>query len=80
MTILAINCGSSSIKYKVLDMNKEEVIAQGYLERIGERNCLQLHFLGGRKVKTEERIANYKQGLRHLFNIITDRGSVKSSV
>lgn len=73
MKILAINCGSSSIKYKVLDMNREEVIAEGYLERIGERNCLGLHFLGGRKVKTEERIANHKQGLRHLFNIIADR-------
>lgn len=74
MKILVINCGSSSIKYKLLDINKkEEVLAQGNLQRIGERNCLQLHFLGDKKVRMEEKIANHKQGLNQLLNLIVDK-------
>jgi len=73
MKILAVNCGSSSIKYKLLDMNKEQVLAQGNLQRIGKKNSLQLHFLRDRKIKIEERVANHKEGLRQLFNIIADR-------
>jgi len=74
MKILVINCGSSSIKYKLLDINKkEEVLAQGNLQRIGERNSLQLHFLGDRKIRIEEKIANHKQGLNQLLNLIVDK-------
>ncbi|TET09022.1 acetate kinase, partial [Candidatus Aerophobetes bacterium] len=74
MKILVINCGSSSIKYKLLDINrKEEVLAWGNLQRIGERNSLQLHFLGNKKVRMEEKIANHKQGLNQLLNLIVDK-------
>ncbi|MCK4419080.1 acetate kinase [Candidatus Aerophobetes bacterium] len=74
MKILVINCGSSSIKYKLLDINrKEEVLAWGNLQRIGERNSLQLHFLGDKKIKTEEKIANHKQGLNQVLHIIVDK-------
>ena len=38
MKILVINCGSSSLKYQLLDMENEEVIAKGYYERIGQGN------------------------------------------
>ncbi len=74
MKILAVNCGSSSIKYKLLDMDREEAIAQGRLQKIGERNCLQVHFLESRRIKIRERIANHKQGLRQLFDIIVSKG------
>lgn len=35
MKILVLNCGSSSIKYKLFDMDSKEVIAQGGIEKIG---------------------------------------------
>ena len=35
MKILVLNCGSSSIKYKLFDMDRKEVIAQGGIEKIG---------------------------------------------
>ena len=35
MKILVLNCGSSSIKYKLFDMDHKEVIAQGGIEKIG---------------------------------------------
>lgn len=35
MKILVVNCGSSSLKYQLIDMETEEVMAKGYLERIG---------------------------------------------
>ena len=37
MKILVVNCGSSSLKYQLIDMETEEVMAKGYLERIGLR-------------------------------------------
>ena len=35
MKILVVNCGSSSLKYQLIDMETEEVMAKGYFERIG---------------------------------------------
>ena len=79
MKILVINCGSSSIKYKLIDMEEEEIIARGILERIGEKNSWQIHFLMGRKIKIEGKIINHKKGLKDLLSIITDndKGVIK---
>ena len=38
MKVLVLNCGSSSLKYQLIDMNTEEVMANGTYERIGEKN------------------------------------------
>ena len=35
MKVLVVNCGSSSLKYQLIDMETENVIAKGYLEKIG---------------------------------------------
>ena len=35
MKVLVLNCGSSSLKYQLIDMNTEEVMAKGTYERIG---------------------------------------------
>ncbi len=45
MKVLVINCGSSSLKYQLINMENEEVLAQGLVERIGINNegtCYQL--------------------------------------
>ena len=39
MKILVINCGSSSLKYQLIDMNDEHVMAKGNYERIGEQEA-----------------------------------------
>lgn len=40
MKILVLNCGSSSLKYQLIDMETEEVLASGKYERIGEKEAL----------------------------------------
>ena len=43
MKILVLNCGSSSLKYKLIDMEKEEVLASGKYDRIGEEEAFFSH-------------------------------------
>ena len=46
MNILVINCGSSSLKYQLLDMTTATALASGLIERIGELHGLQTHCRG----------------------------------
>ena len=43
MKVLVLNCGSSSIKYKLFDMTSKEVIAQGGIEKIGLKGSFSIH-------------------------------------
>ena len=49
MKILVLNSGSSSLKYQVIDMETEEVLAKGYFERIGQPNSFLTHKVNGEK-------------------------------
>ena len=51
MKILVVNCGSSSLKYQLIDMETEEVMAKGYLERIGLEDSFLTHTVNGEKHK-----------------------------
>ena len=50
MKILVLNCGSSSLKYQLIDMSTEEVIASGKYERIGEQESFITHKACGQKI------------------------------
>ena len=54
MKILVINCGSSSLKYQLIDMENENVLAKGLCERIGIEGSMLTHKVPGREdyVKT----------------------------
>ena len=60
MKILVLNCGSSSIKYKLFDMTTKEVIAQGGIEKIG---------LKGSFLKLTLRMARRKSWKKTFLNI-----------
>ena len=47
MKILVLNSGSSSLKYQVIDMETEEMLAKGYFERIGQPNSFLTHKVKG---------------------------------
>lgn len=51
MKILVLNCGSSSLKYQLIDMETEEVLASGKYERIGEKEAFITHKAQGKKVE-----------------------------
>ena len=63
MKILVLNCGSSSIKYKLFDMTSKEVIAQGGIEKIGLKGSfLKLTLPNGEKKILEKDIPEHTVG------------------
>ena len=63
MKILVVNCGSSSLKYQLIDMETEEVMAKGYLEKIGLKDSFLTHTVNGEKHKIEKQIASHEEGI-----------------
>ena len=76
MIILVINCGSSSIKYQLLDMKNDDVydlIAKGIVEKIGLPTALiQYAPKGGEKEVTECPIPDHKVGMRLVLEALTN--------
>ena len=54
MKVLVVNCGSSSIKYQLINMENEEVMAKGYLEKIGLPDSFLTHTVNGEKHRIEK--------------------------
>lgn len=73
MKILVVNCGSSSIKYQLLDMKNELVLAKGIVERIGIDGSRLKHKKGKEKITIEKVISNHKEGLDLVIKTLTDK-------
>ena len=67
MKILVLNCGSSSLKYQLLDMSTESVIAKGNFERIGEKESFLTHILNGKKYVYNEVAMNHEEALNLIM-------------
>lgn len=81
MKILVLNCGSSSIKYKLFDMTSKEVIAQGGIEKIGLKDSfLKLTLPNGEKKVLEKDIPEHTIGVEFILETLTspEYGAVKS--
>ncbi|NLC02727.1 MAG: acetate kinase, partial [Tissierellia bacterium] len=81
MNILVINCGSSSLKYQLIDMDGELVLAKGLVERIGiEGSRIKHETTGKDKVTIEEPMEDHKRALELVLNAIVDPnfGAIKS--
>ena len=73
MKILVINCGSSSIKYQLLDMEREQVLAEGLLEKIGEPGALLSHRVGKEVIKEEVIAHSHREGLRLVIDHLLEK-------
>ena len=81
MKILVLNCGSSSIKYKLFDMDRKEVIAQGGIEKIGLKDSfLKFTLPSGEKKVLEKDIPEHTVGVEFILNTLTspEYGAIKS--
>ncbi|MCB9850283.1 MAG: acetate kinase [Phycisphaerales bacterium] len=74
MNILVINCGSSSIKYKLYDARQERELAGGLIERIGEAEGHTMHQVGGKKYERNNRIPDYDAGIAQIIDLLTSCG------
>ena len=72
MKILVINCGSSSLKYQLIDMENEEVLAKGNYERIGQGNSFLTHKVSGEKYVLENPVQNHEQALEFMMKQLLD--------
>ena len=78
MKILVINCGSSSIKYKLYDMHASgegTQLAAGLIERIGEAHSRTTHDAGGETVERSDPVNDYEQGVARIMGLLTTCGS-----
>jgi acetate kinase len=81
MKILVLNCGSSSIKYKLMDMDAKSVLAQGGIEKIGlNGSFLKLTLPNGDKAILEGEILEHQTGIEYILGVITSKkyGCIKS--
>lgn len=81
MKVLVLNCGSSSIKYKLFDMDHKEVIAQGGIEKIGlQGSFLKFTLPNGEKKVLEKDIPEHTVGVEFILDTLTssEYGAIKS--
>ena len=72
MKILVLNCGSSSLKYQLIDMENESVIAKGNYERIGEEKAFVTHKVNGEKYVIENYAPTHKEALEFIIKQLTE--------
>ena len=76
--IMAVNAGSSSIKFQLLEMPAEEVIASGVMERIGLAEGIFTLKYQGKKEETHPVLPTHAEGVQLLLDTLLEKGIVKS--
>lgn len=72
MKILVVNCGSSSLKYQLIDMDTEAVMAKGNFERIGQQGSFLTHKVGEEKHVIEKDVKNHEEAIQIVLAQLTD--------
>ncbi len=72
MNILVVNCGSSSLKYQVINSDTEEVLAKGLCERIGLDGRLVYQKAGGEKEITDADMPTHKQAIQMVLDALVN--------
>ncbi len=73
MKIFILNCGSSSIKYQLIDMPEKEVLAKGLVDKIGLDGSAIIHSLSnGDKIKFDKKIKDHTTGIKTVIEILTN--------
>ena len=72
MKILVLNCGSSSLKYQLINMETEEVLASGKYERIGEEEAFNTHKVNGQKIEVKKTAYNHKEAIEFVLEQFTN--------
>ncbi len=80
MDILVINCGSSSLKYQLINMERKEVLAEGLCDRIKIEGSVLKYKARGKKIERELPMPDHKAAIKYVFDALTDaeNGVIKS--
>ena len=72
MKILVINCGSSSLKYQLIDMENESVMAKGLCERIGIEGSKLTHKANGKEMVVEQSMPAHTEAIKLVMKALVD--------
>lgn len=72
MKVLVLNCGSSSLKYQLINMDTEEVLASGKYERIGEQEAFITHKVNGQKIEIKNPVYNHTEAIEFTLKQLTN--------
>ncbi|WP_147570396.1 acetate kinase, partial [[Clostridium] hylemonae] len=75
MNVLVINCGSSSLKFQLINSDTEQVLAKGLCERIGIDGSLTYQPEGGEKVKSDKPMPTHTEAIQYVIDALTDAGT-----
>ena len=80
MKILILNAGSSSLKYQLIDMDGEKLLAKGIVERIGIEGSMITQKANGHEIVIEKPMKTHTEGIELMLKALTDpeKGAVKS--
>jgi len=83
MNILVINCGSSSLKFQLIDIRRiglqEKLLAKGLIERIGERDSIVSFRAGdGENLQRRMQILDHRAAMDEAFDLLQESGAIKS--
>ena len=80
MNVLVINCGSSSLKFQLINAETEDVLAKGICERIGIDGRLTYQPTGGEKEKSDKAMPTHTEAIQFVIDALTnaETGVVKS--
>ena len=74
MKILVLNCGSSSVKYKLFDMNERKVVGSGGVEKIGMKGSFLKHTReDGEKVILEGEVLEHQVAIEYILGVLTSK-------
>lgn len=72
MKILVVNAGSSSLKYQLIEMDNESVLAKGVCERIGQENAVLVH-KGSKEVRIEKPMPTHKEAMQLVLAALVNK-------
>lgn len=80
MKVLVINCGSSSLKFQLIDMQTEKTIVSGMCDRIGLEGSVLNYKKNGEKIEKKEAIPNHQKAVSMVLEALTDKkhGAISS--
>ena len=72
MKILVVNAGSSSLKYQLIEMDNESVLAKGVCERIGQKSSDLIHKGRGEQIKVTCSMPTHSEAIRMVLDALVD--------
>ena len=73
MKILVVNAGSSSLKYQLIEMDNESVLAKGVCERIGQQGSILIHRGKGEEVRIQGAMPTHSEAIKMVLDALVDK-------